>query len=910
MTRSNRGWRRPGYVLGVVAVLAIGALSNAAVSQGVVGTLTVQITPPSGGAAVAGGSDFSVGVQVTNTGGPDLPTGYTLTLNSLPSGVTLSGSDTNCTSPGGDPTTINCNRPALGQTDPPDSFAVLLTAAHNAAGTSAIGFSTSSSDGGFTSTTGSQDITVETRADLGVVLSGVPSASQVAGLDSFVATATVTNYGASDSGTWQAKVTLPGSDLSFGTLPSDCSPSGLVVTCDGSNLDPTSASLDHASFALPVNVLHGASVGDHVVQAEVVPTRPESAPDTTHPDTDSATVHVIARADLALVVSTTHPVAVTPPYVAGDAVNGAFSYVYTVTNNGPSDHNGSYSVTDHLPAGFVFQSGTGCSATGMPALGQTVVCTAADERDPQKTHVFTVGVKVDHSVIDGSHDDQASVATGGSATPEPSGTSFNNDGDAIVDVVTVANLEATSMTVSSTGCTVVPASPPCLLANGVSTATLSFTFTNTGPSDAQGATFEVPSTLVEQSVSALLPLPITPGTSRTVSIVVKADPCLGHQYSPTCLGTRVSGPIAVNQTASAVVQSPTGDPNSDNNSITATHAYLNIHTAPSPPQNLFVIPGNGQPATPISALLTWEQPAQEGGQSITSYQIKVTPTGGGSTQTFNLPLPATTGACGNIGANDCYRYSISGLNNDLLGGYTFKVSALNAAGTGDPAKFVATPSVNAVATAVPTGTSTTLTTCTTATLDHPTCVQYIVPSGNGGVFGVQGHVDLTSFVCGTFGSCISTTGAQNLGALAGYDQPSKPLVMIIRWDSSTIPTTLSKKPACGTGSGTTATNCYPNNLPIFYETSAFLAAHDSRGANYLNAPGLAHFCSLPILRGGAGNVNFARPTPIGGYTDTAGSACIKQISVLTGIPGRAADKGDIQVQINLTSDSDALAGHH
>ena len=57
-------------------------------------------------------------------------------------------------------------------------------------------------------------------------------------------------------------------------------------------------------------------------------------------------------------------------------------------------------------------------------------------------------------------------------------------------------------------------------------------------------------------------------------------------------------------------------------------------------------------------------------------------------------------------------------------------------------------------------------------------------------------------------------------------------------------------------------------------------------------------------------MNFARPTPVGGYTDTAGSACIKKISVLNGLPGRPNDKGDVQVMINLTSDSDALAGHH
>ncbi len=58
---------------------------------------------------------------------------------------------------------------------------------------------------------------------------------------------------------------------------------------------------------------------------------------------------------------------------------------------------------------------------------------------------------------------------------------------------------------------------------------------------------------------------------------------------------------------------------------------------------------------------------------------------------------------------------------------------------------------------------------------------------------------------------------------------------------------------------------------------------------------------------------FARPKPntgglpeFNGYTDSAGSACISSFSVLTGLPGRPNQKGDVQLVINLTSDSDAL----
>ena len=53
-------------------------------------------------------------------------------------------------------------------------------------------------------------------------------------------------------------------------------------------------------------------------------------------------------------------------------------------------------------------------------------------------------------------------------------------------------------------------------------------------------------------------------------------------------------------------------------------------------------------------------------------------------------------------------------------------------------------------------------------------------------------------------------------------------------------------------------------------------------------------------------MNYARTTP---YTDSAGSACIKKMNIL-GSKSNPGANGDIQVQLNVTSDSDALAGHH
>jgi hypothetical protein len=339
---------------------------------------------------------------------------------------------------------------------------------------------------------------------------------------------------------------------------------------------------------------------------------------------------------------------------------------------------------------------------------------------------------------------------------------------------------------------------------------------------------------------------------------------------------------------------------------------------PYPVQGVQAIPGNG------NAIVTWTaQPAsRNGGQPITSYRITVKPPANG-TLYYDLPVAgATKVRCPNDPSNtpNCYQRTIPSLANDQASPYTFEVRANNAVGFslldlatgGSTAK--ATPSLEAVAQLVPNATAQTLTTCTIATSEHRTCVQYVVPSGTGGVFGAQGgaSVGLPTSFCN--GACIGSTGAQNLGALAGYDDRTKPLVEIINWDSTTIPSSLAKQPVCATNS--TATNCFPNNLPIYYETSAFLALNDLRGATFLNAPSgphgpyVTHFCSLPTNRGGAGNVNYARPKPSGGYTDTAGSACIKSISVLTGLPSlRPDDKGDVRLVLNLTSDSDALAGH-
>ena len=109
-------------------------------------------------------------------------------------------------------------------------------------------------------------------------------------------------------------------------------------------------------------------------------------------------------------------------------------------------------------------------------------------------------------------------------------------------------------------------------------------------------------------------------------------------------------------------------------------------------------------------------------------------------------------------------------------------------------------------------------------------------------------------------------------------------------------------------SNSTKMDCYPNNIQFFSEMSYALQLVPDPGGTLMNA----HFCSVSPPAG-AGNAAYARSNPLTGpylgYKDTAGSACIKKINVLGSKPDASAN-GDVQLQINLTSDSDQLIGKH
>jgi uncharacterized repeat protein (TIGR01451 family) len=615
------------------------------------------------------------------------------------------------------------------------------------------------------------------------------------------------------------------------------------------------------------------------------------------------TVHVDAQADLALSEASTHGTGV-PPYVAGDSTKGALSYVFTVTNRGESTHKGSFTVTDTLPTGFIFQS---TSTTGCSATGQQVTCIDSSAIAPLGTKVFTVDMKINSHVIDGTYQDGtspmigASVATGSTATQEPSGAGGNNTGTPqSAHVITKANLVVTAMTASS---------QTALPANGSASNTVTFTLSiqNTGPSDTQGVVITSP----PPGASTLPAFTFSPasggeidggGGTRQVTITAHANPALGHAPPPTI----VSGPFLVQNSLRVEPSSPTTEiDDSDNVKPNALSPGITINTAPSPPQSPFAIPGTS------NAIVTWEAPAANGGQAINEFRIEVTgPTG----QTVHVPFTAPhTTPCGNVKFQDCYQATIGSLKPDA-GAYTFKIYAVNVVGDSDPGIASATPSKNAQNTTLAINTGTSLTTCKTATLSSPVCVVYTIPSGAGGVFGAQGNLAanlLGANVCG--GPCTGF-GSQILASLFGYNDPTHPLQVTITFDSSEIPAVYKSAPVCPNNS--TSKLCYPNNVKWSAEMSFALGLPQDPGGTLLTD----HFCASPVinggLSGGAGNPRYARPNPhitsgtnYLGYPDSSGSACLAKTNILGSKPDQSAN-GDVQVQMNLTSDSDQSFGKH
>ena len=183
--------------------------------------------------------------------------------------------------------------------------------------------------------------------------------------------------------------------------------------------------------------------------------------------------------------------------------------------------------------------------------------------------------------------------------------------------------------------------------------------------------------------------PQAPGTNVTLTASVSPSAAAGSvqfKDGTTNLGApvAVSGGTATYSTTALAQGShsltatfiPT-DPTAFSASTSAAKSYL-IATVPGAPTNVRAIPSNGY------ATVSWTAPADNGGSPVTGYVVAYSTDGGGT----------YTRTTQNFSTSTATSQDVSGLRNGTA--YVFRVSAINAVGTG-PASAPSSPPVTPTA---------------------------------------------------------------------------------------------------------------------------------------------------------------------------------------------------------------------
>ena len=259
-------------------------------------------------------------------------------------------------------------------------------------------------------------------------------------------------------------------------------------------------------------------------------------------NTDGADLTITRSTDLRITKSDD-----SDPVVAGETL----VYTLTVVNDGPSDASG-VSVTDTLPAGVTFVSGTmDGDATAVTESGGTVTATVGDLANGATTTILiTVTVDAD-----------ASAALSNTATvsnsPDTDPDATNNSTTEPTDVVREVDVQLTKT----------------VTADAVAGETLTYTFVvaNNGPSDANGVSvtdtlddnltfqsFDPLTSGVTQSLAGdVLTFDVgtlASGDSVTFTIDVLVDPGFSGQLSNTGAATTTdTDTVPANDTSTVVV---------------------------------------------------------------------------------------------------------------------------------------------------------------------------------------------------------------------------------------------------------------------------------------------------------------------------------------------------------------------
>ncbi|MBI4786984.1 MAG: DUF11 domain-containing protein [Chloroflexi bacterium] len=394
---------------------------------------------------VNAGATLTYTLNVTNTG-PSDAANVTVT-DTLPAGVTYGSAGGAGWACGQSSGLVTCTRAAFAASA---TSAITVTVTAPSAGgtiTNTATITSATTDPNLANNTASADTTVSSVADLAIAkndgLSSVTPGTQI------TYTIVITNAGPSAANGAVVSDTLPAAITSAGWTCA-ASPGSSCARGSGSGSINTTVNLlagGTATFTMTATVSASAT-GTLTNVATVAPpagvTDPNSSNNTAS-DTDSLT----PSADLA--IGKTH---------AGNftvGVNG--TYTLTVTNLGPSTAAGTILVTDTLPSGLTFVSGTGTGWT-CNAIGQTVSCSNPSNLAPSASSTITLVVGVAQGAAPGVTN--SVVVSGPTADPNPGNNSAT-------DPTTVAILPDLQLAKSHVG-TPTP--------GGVLTYTL--TYTNVG----------------------------------------------------------------------------------------------------------------------------------------------------------------------------------------------------------------------------------------------------------------------------------------------------------------------------------------------------------------------------------------------------------------------------------------------
>ena len=612
--------------------------SNSAIATTVVATagqadlaLTTTATP----LTVLAGNSITYTQTVTNNGPAAAsavsfteatPTNSTFASVSAPVGWT-------CTTPAvGGTGNVNCTDPSLASGASADIIVVVnipsTVVAATITATSTVSSTTTDP------TSANNTTTVNTplldKCDLAVTNIGVPN--PVTAGNNITYTQTITNTGPSNCTTATLSEATPTNTtfvsvavVTTGGGTWTC-PNVAPVACTNPSVPPGSTGTVTAIY----KVAAATGAGTIITDTAMVGTATHDTNSGNNTAISTVAVASATQADLSITNA-----GAPNPVNAGQTI----TFSQTVTNAGPASATGTVTLTETLPANttFVSLSGPGTWAcTSVVPYKCTIGTLAANT-----TANFTFVVTVNNTVAAGSTiTDTASVAAGTTVDPNLA----NNSASASVQVADSADLSVTNV-----------ASPvPVQAGNNI---TYTQVVTNAGPSTATAASF-TETTPPNTTFVQLTPVPA--GWSCILPAVGSAGTitCTNPSFAP---GT-ASFPVVVKVTAgtaagtainnTATISSSTTDPNSANNSATATDVVALATQA-------YLIATNTASPSSVAAgsNITYTQSVTNNGPATATASVTFNQTTPPNTNFQSITAPAgwgcTTPAIGGTGAINC-----------------------------------------------------------------------------------------------------------------------------------------------------------------------------------------------------------------------------------------------------------------